>query len=193
MKLIVFTRQDNIEVKFKTSLRNVENLSENFMISNVNLNTYLEQNLFYCFDKKNWTLNEMIFFAINNRMWIRIYDEANTLLKTFDCTSGVSITEILISSSYDGGAIQAHASSAVGSNLSVSVTMYWNNGATTNATLTILSGTTESDFTQLSAPSGVLYSVGSTVYAISPSLDSLNRYIFAYNPAPTTTTTTTAP
>jgi len=89
MKLIIFTRQDNIEVKFKTSIKDVNNLDENFVISDIKLNTYLEQSLFYSFDKKQWTLNEMLFFAANNLMLVEIYDEIGiTLLKTYDCTSG---------------------------------------------------------------------------------------------------------
>jgi hypothetical protein len=88
MKLIVFTRQDNIEVKFKTSLKDVNNLDENFAISDIKLNTYLEQNLFYSFDKKQWTLNEMLFFAENNLMLVSIYNEyQTTLLKTHDYTN----------------------------------------------------------------------------------------------------------
>lgn len=88
MKIIIFTRQDNIEVKFKTSLKDVNNLDENFMISDIKLNTYLEQHLFYSFDKKQWTLNEMLFFAVNNLMLVSIYDETETaLLKTYDYTN----------------------------------------------------------------------------------------------------------
>lgn len=93
MKLIIFTRQDNIEVKFKTSLKDVENLDENFVISNIELNTYLEQSLFYCFDKKQWTLNEMLFFAVNNLMLVEIYDETETtLFKAYDYTGGTTTT-----------------------------------------------------------------------------------------------------
>ena len=81
---IQFNRTDDVEVKFTTSLRDPENLDENFIISKIELNTYLEQNLFYSFDKKNWTLNEMLFFATNNLMLVRFYNESNTLLKTYD-------------------------------------------------------------------------------------------------------------
>lgn len=88
MKLIIFTRQDNVEVKFKTSLKDVENLDENFVINNIKLKTYLEQNLFHGFDKKQWTLNELLFFAKNNRMLVSIYNETQTtLLKTYDYTN----------------------------------------------------------------------------------------------------------
>lgn len=93
MKLIIFTRQDNIEVKFKTSLKDVNDLDENFVISDIKLNTFLEQSLFYSFDKKQWTLNEMIFFAINNLMLISIYDQTQTtLLKVYDYTHGITTT-----------------------------------------------------------------------------------------------------
>lgn len=88
MKIIIFTRQDNIEVKFKTSLKDVNDLDENFVISKIQYNTFLEQSLFYCFDKKQWTLNEMLFFALNNLMIVSIYDETQTtLLKTYDYTN----------------------------------------------------------------------------------------------------------
>jgi len=67
-----------------TFLYNIEDLDENFLIGAVKVNTYLEQHLFYSFDKKQWTLNEMLFFAENNLMLVSIYDEANNLLIEYD-------------------------------------------------------------------------------------------------------------
>ena len=84
MKYIVFTRQDNIEVRFQSSLKDVENLNENFLLTTRETTTYLEANLFYHFDSKPWTLNELLFFAENNLMIVSIYDENDVLLKEYN-------------------------------------------------------------------------------------------------------------
>lgn len=84
MKSIVFTRQDNIEVEFSTFLKNVEDLGENFLIKEKKVRTYLEQILFHAFDLKRWTLNELLFFAKNNKMIVLIYNEDNILIKRYD-------------------------------------------------------------------------------------------------------------
>jgi hypothetical protein len=84
MKKITFKRISDVDVQFLTSLRDEENLDENFVINKVYLNTYLESNLFFFFSKRPWTLNEMIFFAENNNMEILIYSESDELLKTYN-------------------------------------------------------------------------------------------------------------
>lgn len=84
MKHIVFTRQDAIEVWYNTTLQDVNNIGENFTIADVRkIDTYLEQKLFHSFDKKIWTLSELIFFAINNEMCLTIYDTQLNIVKKY--------------------------------------------------------------------------------------------------------------
>lgn len=81
---LVFTRQDNVEVNYRITLTNVDNRDENFTIVKVTLiNTPPERRLFYQFDKRNWTLNEFIFFAENNELCISIYDSNHNLIKNY--------------------------------------------------------------------------------------------------------------
>ena len=84
MKVVRFTRStDNIRVEYNSTLQNVENVDENFTVSFPNLiDSFLENQLFYHFDRKKWTLNEMIFFANNNRLCIEIL-ENNILLRSY--------------------------------------------------------------------------------------------------------------
>lgn len=91
MKDISFVRDDNVLVTYPSTLKDINNLVENFTVIKVTLiNTYLERKLLYGFDAKQWTLTEMIFFANNNRICIKIYDH-NTLelLKSYGvCAEG---------------------------------------------------------------------------------------------------------
>lgn len=85
MKDIVFSRSDGISVTYKTTLNNPDNYGENFTIMDIRgINTFLERKLFAGFDKKVWTLAEMLFFACNNDMTVTIYNGA-TLIKTCQC------------------------------------------------------------------------------------------------------------
>lgn len=76
MKILQFLRlQNNILVEYKATLKDAENVSENFVISHPSkLDSYIEKQLFYHLDKKKWTLNELIFFADNNRLCLVIFD-----------------------------------------------------------------------------------------------------------------------
>lgn len=82
-KKILFTRNDGINVSYICWLKDINNTDEQFDISNaIGCDSYLENTLFYHFDNKKWTLNEMIFFARNNSMNLEIYSETGSLLKT---------------------------------------------------------------------------------------------------------------
>lgn len=85
MKTIEFVREDgSINVRYQSTLIDAGDLHENFSISYPkNVNTHLKNKLFYHFDAKRWTLNEMIFFAKNNRMCIFIYNEFNQVVADY--------------------------------------------------------------------------------------------------------------
>lgn len=73
-----FTRSNQqlvaaISVSYNSSLQDPNNLDENFHLSlPIGLDTYLERKLFYSFDAKKWTLNELIFFARNNNLCLSL-------------------------------------------------------------------------------------------------------------------------
>lgn len=89
---LVFTRYDGIEVNYRITLKDINDMNENFTIIKVSLiNTPAEIRLFYHFDKRDWTLNEFIFFAENNGMCISIYDVNNNLIKQYgECLTGIN-------------------------------------------------------------------------------------------------------
>lgn len=92
LKQLVFTREDNINVSYKITLQNVNNLEENFNITDLRqLDTPQEIRLFYWLYRGGvWTLNELIFFAINNDLCINIYDHANNLVKQYGKICGTN-------------------------------------------------------------------------------------------------------
>lgn len=62
-----------ILVSYNSSLQDENNLNENFHISSpIGLDTYLERKMFYFFDNKKWTLNELTFFARNNNLCLTL-------------------------------------------------------------------------------------------------------------------------
>lgn len=74
MHYIKFTRALNdIRVEYQSTLIDPNNLDENFIISAPKGSvSYITNQLFYFFDRKKWTLNEMIFFANNNQFCVTI-------------------------------------------------------------------------------------------------------------------------
>lgn len=87
--LFVFQRYNSdIEVKYKTDIRNASNMDEQFamLLLPSTVDTYLERKLFYSFDRKRWTLNEIIFFCNNNNLCLSIYaDNGNYELQYGIC------------------------------------------------------------------------------------------------------------
>lgn len=80
---------NTIFVDYKCSLKDPNNVDENFKISDpINLSSYLETKLFHFLDRKFWTLNELIFFAKNNQICLIVLDENNRELKRYgECTN----------------------------------------------------------------------------------------------------------
>lgn len=91
MKDIYLSRNDNLYIKYNTTLEDINNVSENFQISKVCFaDLFLEKKLLYLFDIKQWTLAEMIFFATNNNICLSIYQHNTlTLLKSYGQCEGV--------------------------------------------------------------------------------------------------------
>lgn len=91
MKTIKFQRTLNdILVEYKSTIRDVENVNENFIVSHPSkINSYIEKQLFYHFDRKKWTLNEMIFFAKNNMLCITILDSLGVEIVRYGECAGV--------------------------------------------------------------------------------------------------------
>ena len=87
MKILRFSRnENNILVEYKSTLRNVDDFNENYYVKHPSLiNSYIERKMFYHFDKKAWTLNEMIFFAKNNRLCLTILENDVVLRKYGIC------------------------------------------------------------------------------------------------------------
>lgn len=72
-----------ISVSYNSSLQDKDNLDENFHLSlPIGLNTYLERKLFYSFDAKKWTLNELVFFAKNNNLCLSLVKD-NVVIKRY--------------------------------------------------------------------------------------------------------------
>lgn len=85
---LVFLRSDEIEVRYQITLVNIYDRNENFTILKVSaINTPIERRLFYQFDKRNWTLNEFIYFAENNDMCIVINNISNNTMVNYGACS----------------------------------------------------------------------------------------------------------
>lgn len=96
MKILRFTRVENdIFVEYDSTLRNANNTDENFRVNQpTNIDSYLENKLFYHFDRKKWTLNEIIFFANNNRLCLSILEQGVEIKRYAacgDCFNGFQI------------------------------------------------------------------------------------------------------
>lgn len=89
--LIFLRNQDNIDVTYVSTLRDANNLDENFTVhKTVGLDNPKELQLFYWITKGfRWTLNEMIFFAICNDMCLQVRDESGNLLNAFGTCGNV--------------------------------------------------------------------------------------------------------
>ncbi len=76
-KLTFSDAERSIAVTMETTLKDPLNLDEQFYLQAVkSVDSYLEQELFYCWNKGvPYTLNEMIFFTVNNRLTLKIFDE----------------------------------------------------------------------------------------------------------------------
>jgi len=87
MSVLVFAdNTGSIGVKYKATLKDPANLNEQFFIDRaIDLDTYREMSLFYYWTQGiPWTLNEMIFFCINNELCLGIYnDDESALLQTY--------------------------------------------------------------------------------------------------------------
>lgn len=78
MKKLTFHRErDKILVVYEISISDIDNLSELFLIKSKikKPSQKVELDLFHFFDNKRWTLNEIIFFAINNDFVLHVIDE----------------------------------------------------------------------------------------------------------------------
>lgn len=53
------------------------------------VNTFLERKLFYSFDRKRWTLNEIIFFCTNNKLCVSIYDSEGSYDLQYGVCGGI--------------------------------------------------------------------------------------------------------
>lgn len=83
-----FTRSDNVSVIYEITILDITNLNENFTILNVTgIDTPIERRLFYQFDKRNWTLNEFIYFANNNLLCILLTDSIKNLTVNYGVCS----------------------------------------------------------------------------------------------------------
>jgi hypothetical protein len=83
-KTISFLRLDGIDVDVKVNLIDPFNLNENFLVLNVNkINSTKETKLFYWIGNKRWTLNEFIFFALNNNLCMKIKNKQNVELTSY--------------------------------------------------------------------------------------------------------------
>jgi len=88
---------NNISVDYKATLTDENDVDENFRVgAPSNINSYLETQIFYFFDRKKWTLNEMIFFANNNNLCLTIYDKQGEVVKQYGACSGVCLGEFKI-------------------------------------------------------------------------------------------------
>ncbi|SEW37383.1 hypothetical protein [Chitinophaga arvensicola] len=69
----------NIDIKMATTLKDPLKKDEQFYVVDIRtIDSYLEQELFYCWVKGvPYTLNEMIFFAVNNQLALDIYGETD--------------------------------------------------------------------------------------------------------------------
>lgn len=99
MNTIRFSRSLNdIIVEYKATIKNVADQDENFTINHPSkINSYIERQLFYHFDRKKWTLNEMIFFAKNNNLCLIIINTQDLKVAQYgvcgDCSQGFKINE----------------------------------------------------------------------------------------------------
>lgn len=83
-KNILFTRSDGVNVNFIVSLTNPSDLNENFLVLSIEkIETPEEVRLFYWINKKRWTLNEFIFFALNHDLCIKVMDKTNNILASY--------------------------------------------------------------------------------------------------------------
>jgi hypothetical protein len=83
-KTISFTRADGVDIGLKVDLKNPFDLEENFLVlSAAKFRNNKESNLFYWITIQRWTLNELIFFALNNNLCIRITDKQNNEITTY--------------------------------------------------------------------------------------------------------------
>lgn len=91
-KTILFTRDDGIEVAVRVNLNDPYNLNEDFLVLAVSkISNQKESKLFYWMDVKRWTLNEFIYFALNNRLCLRIYDKQDNEITSYGiCTVTVN-------------------------------------------------------------------------------------------------------
>lgn len=92
MRTLRFSRVlNNIFVEYKSTIVNANNLDENFRVSYPsNVNSYIENQLFYHFDRKKWTLNEMIFFANNNQLCLTIFNDNMVQIAQYGVCGGCS-------------------------------------------------------------------------------------------------------
>lgn len=94
MRIVTFSRlNSDIDVRYKAELQDEENLEEQFSLSLIpgTTDSYLEKKLFYHFDQKKWTLNEMIFFAMNNNLCIVIRESTGEYVVNYGVCGGIPI------------------------------------------------------------------------------------------------------
>lgn len=83
-KQILFTRPDGINVNLKVNLNNPSDLDENFLVLSVEgINSPIESKLFYWINRKRWTLNEFVFFALNNQLCLKVADKSDVELVSY--------------------------------------------------------------------------------------------------------------
>lgn len=92
LNTISFTRPDGINVLYKARMVNAFDTNENFLITeSEGIESDKEIKLFYWLDKKRWTINELSFFALNNELCMRIFDESKVEITSYGvCSSQFS-------------------------------------------------------------------------------------------------------
>jgi hypothetical protein len=83
-KILSFLNNGVIQATYYIIMDDVENKDENFLIlQSENVNTKYKIKLFGWINTKRFTLNEFIFFALNNNLTIQIADKDSNILKTY--------------------------------------------------------------------------------------------------------------
>jgi hypothetical protein len=87
-KKITFFRSDGIMIDLIVSMIDPFDVNENFLVLKTeNITSPKEIRLFYWIDRKRWTLNEFIFFALNNDLCLKISDKNNNEITSYgNCT-----------------------------------------------------------------------------------------------------------
>jgi hypothetical protein len=90
-KNILFTRSDGIYVNYIVLLNDPTNLDEDFLVlDSEDIDTSVEIDMFGWIDNKRWTLNEWIYFALNNQLCMKISDKNDVELASYGMCGGIT-------------------------------------------------------------------------------------------------------